>query len=62
MSIYGISRIKLDAVAGEVAEAKVHRAVSKDEAGTLGWDAGTSMAYHDVANLIVGGGTAYSFS
>lgn len=56
MSIYGISMIKLDAVAREVAEAKVHRAVSKDEAGNLGWDAGTAMAYHEVANLIVGGG------
>lgn len=55
MSIYGISIIKLDAVTREVAEAKVHRAVSKDEAGHLGWDAGTAMAYHEVANLIVGG-------
>ncbi|WP_338640132.1 hypothetical protein [Burkholderia pyrrocinia] len=55
MSIYGISMIKLDAVAREVAEAKVHRAVSKGEAGNLGWDVGTAMAYHEVSNLIVGG-------
>jgi hypothetical protein len=55
MSIYGISMIKLDAAEREVAEAKVHQAISKDEAGILGWDAGNAMAYHEVAGLIVGG-------
>lgn len=55
MSIYGISMIKLDAAAREVDEAKVHQAISKDEAGNLGWDAGKTMAYHEFASLIVSG-------
>ncbi|VWC97800.1 hypothetical protein BLA18110_03842 [Burkholderia lata] len=58
MSYYGISMVKLDATVGEVAEAKVHQ-LSKDKDGNIGLDAGKAMAYHDVANLIVGGDTVY---
>ncbi|WDD93708.1 hypothetical protein Bsp3421_003801 [Burkholderia sp. FERM BP-3421] len=58
MSCYGISMIKLDAAVGEVAEAKVHQ-FSKDKDGNIGLDAGRAMAYHDVADLIVGGDTVY---
>ncbi|CAJ3407609.1 Uncharacterised protein [Burkholderia pseudomallei] len=54
MSTYGISMIKLDATIGEVAEAKVHR-FSKNDDGSIGLDEGRSLAYHEVANLIVGG-------
>lgn len=43
---------------GEVAEAKV-RQFSKDKDGAIGLDAGKAMAYHEVANLIVGGDTVY---
>lgn len=54
MNIYGISMIKLDPTVGEVAEAKVHR-FSKNDDGSIGLDAGRALAYHKVANLIVGG-------
>ncbi|MBN3787368.1 hypothetical protein G3N94_10740 [Burkholderia sp. Ac-20353] len=50
--------IKLDAAVGEVAEAKLHQ-FSKDKDGNIGLDGGKVMAYHDVANLIVGGDTVY---
>ncbi|KGV55987.1 hypothetical protein [Burkholderia pseudomallei] len=58
MSTYGISMIKLDATIGEVAEAKVHR-FSKNGDGNIGLDAGRALAYHEVANLIVGGDTVF---
>lgn len=58
MSTYGISMIKLDATAGEVAEAKVHR-FSKNDDGSIGLDAGRALAYHEVASLIIGGDTVF---
>ncbi len=58
MSTYGISMVKLDAAAGEVAEAKVHR-FSKNDDGSIGLDAGRALAYHEVASLIVRGDTVF---
>jgi hypothetical protein len=58
MSTYGISMIKLDAAADEVAEAKVHRYIKNDD-GSIGLDAGRALAYHDVASLIVRGDTVF---
>lgn len=60
MSYYGISMIKLDSAGTEVDEAKVHKYSRSDPADTTyGLDEGKAMAYHEVANLIVGGDTVY---
>ncbi|WP_034196563.1 hypothetical protein [Burkholderia cenocepacia] len=59
MSYYGISMIKLDQAGVEVEEAKVHKYFRNDPADPIGLDEGKTMAYHDVANLIVGGDTVF---
>jgi len=58
MNTYGISMIKLDATVGEVDEAKVHR-FNKNDDGSIGLDEGRALAYHEVANLIVGGDAVF---
>jgi len=56
MSYYGISSIKLNEAGTEVEEVKIHKYLKNSPADSIpGLDAGTAMAYHDVANLIVGG-------
>jgi hypothetical protein len=53
MSYYGISAIKLDQAGTEVEEAKVHKFSKNNPADSeIGLDAGTAMAYHEVASLI----------
>ncbi|VWD12082.1 hypothetical protein [Burkholderia lata] len=59
MTYYGISMIKLDQTGVEVEEAKVHTYFRNDPADPVGLDEGRAMAYHEVANLIVGGDTVF---
>ncbi|AXF25172.1 hypothetical protein CUJ89_24010 [Burkholderia pyrrocinia] len=52
--------IKLDQAGVEVEEAKVHKFCRNDPADPIcGLDGGKTMAYHEVANLIVGGDTVF---
>lgn len=51
MSTYGISMIKLDATAGEVVEAKVHR-FSKNDDGSIGLDTGRALACHRTVPVV----------
>src|SRR5476649_207578 len=60
MSYYGISIIKLNKAGTEVDEVKIHKYIKNDtQNAPPGLDKGQAMAYHEVANLIVGGDTVF---